>query len=88
MARGWESKAIEAQQEMRGSARKGAAAPLSADERARLDRRRTLELARARTLADLQAATSAGHRRMLERALQDLDEELSRTEERRTPARA
>lgn len=80
MARGWESKSVEAQQEMRDGAREGALSAPTASERARLERRRTLELARARTLADLEASTSNVHRRMLHRALRDLDEALSRGE--------
>jgi hypothetical protein len=37
---------------------------------------RTLELSRARLLADLQRATNAAHRRMLEQALAALDDQL------------
>jgi len=78
MARGWESKAVESQQQdmTRGARRQQA--PLSVSERAELDRRRTLELARARTVADLQRSTSAAHRSMLEQALRAIDEQLRR----------
>ena len=77
MARGWESKAIEAQQQDRamGGAKK-AGREVTADERARAERRRTLELARARTLADLAAATVEGHRAMLQRALASIEDQL------------
>jgi len=79
MARGWESKAVEAQQEMRDLLRKRSPAPPSAGERARLERRRTLELALARTRADLDASSSPAHRRMLEQALRDLEVAWART---------
>jgi hypothetical protein len=74
MARGWESKNIESQQEERE--RDDRASGVSAEEAARNARRRTLELARARAAADLAAATSPAHRAMLEAALRALDEQL------------
>ena len=77
MARGWESKSVESQQE---SAREEDAGqkhrPLSEEERVRLQRRRTLELARARTAADLSRASTPAQRLMLARALDALDAEL------------
>ena len=78
MARGWESKSVESQQEeaTRGrSEKKGR--PLSEEERARSSRRATLELARKRTAADLNDATAPARRLMLERALAALDLELT-----------
>jgi hypothetical protein len=75
MARGWESKSIEAQQDEASYGRKPKAA-LSEEERQRNSRRRTIELARAKTAADLNKATAAAHRRMLEQAVQTLDEQL------------
>lgn len=74
MARGWESKSVEAQQDeaQRGSHRT-AGAPLSAEARIRQARRRVLLLARARTAWDLTQATAPAQRVMLERALADLD---------------
>lgn len=76
MARGWESKSIEAQQQdARGETRKRTA-PLSAAERALFQRRRTLELARARTLDDLERSSAPAHRTMLEQALRAIDEQL------------
>ena len=77
MARGWESKSVESQQE---SARQGPAdqehRPLSEEERIRIQRRRTLELARARTAADLERASTPAQREMLGRALEALNAEL------------
>jgi hypothetical protein len=75
MARGWESKSIEAQQEE--AARTPPKRPaLSADDRQRADRRRTLELARARAADDLSRATAAPHKRLLECTIAALDEQL------------
>jgi hypothetical protein len=77
MARGWESKAVEAQQDE--AARPAAAAakrPATPQEAARLAQRRTLELARARALADLRVATIPAHRAMLQRTLAALDADL------------
>jgi hypothetical protein len=75
MARGWESKAVEAQQADAAAARPSAPA-LSADETARRSRVLTLRLARARAAADLHAATAPHHRTMLERAIADLDRQI------------
>lgn len=76
MARGWESKSIEAQQEDARAQRGKGGAPLTPSERANLQRRRTLELARARTLADLQRSSSPAHRSMLEQALRAIDDQI------------
>jgi hypothetical protein len=76
MARGWESKSIEAQQEEAARDRVKAP-PMTDQQRATLDRRRTLQLARARAMADLDRATALPHRRMLENALQAIDAQLT-----------
>ena len=76
MARGWESKAVEAQQDDL-ERKEVAGAPVSAEEAARRVRRRTIELSRARAEADLGEATSPAHRAMLETAIRALDEELA-----------
>jgi hypothetical protein len=77
MARGWESKSVESQQADRQD-RAALAPALAPDETARLERRRTLELARARAAADLEAAVRPAHRAMLEAAIRTLDEQLGR----------
>lgn len=76
MARGWESKSIESQQEeaARERVRKPALTP---QQRVDLERRRTLELSRARAEADLARATSPAHRRMLEQTIAAIDAQLS-----------
>ena len=77
MARGWESKSIESQQDDRAAeAAAKARAPVSADEAARLARRHTLELALARANADLKVATHPSHRQMLEAAIAALTAQL------------
>jgi hypothetical protein len=75
MARGWESKNIEAQQAEREQpgARGEAVSPGEAERRGR---RRTLELTRARAAADLERATVPAHRAMLEAAIKALDDQL------------
>jgi hypothetical protein len=75
MARGWESKSIEAQQEE--ASRSGPTRPApSAAELALQERRRALELTRARAIADLGRASVPAHRHMLEQAIASLDEQL------------
>jgi hypothetical protein len=75
MARGWESKSIEAQQEEAARSRSVRPA-LTQSQRAIEERRRTLELARRRTADDLARATAPSHRAMLEGALAALDAQL------------
>ncbi len=75
MARGWESKSIEAQQEEAARGR-SLARPLTDDERVAAERRRSLELARARAADDLTRATASAHRRLLEQTLQAIEAQL------------
>jgi hypothetical protein len=80
MARGWESKSIEAQQE-EASRHRSKGPHRSPEDAARADRRRALELSRTRAAADLERATVAAHRKMLERALAALDAQLAALDE-------
>jgi hypothetical protein len=75
MARGWESKSIEAQQDeaARGKTPKRS---LTEAQRQAADRRRTLELSRARAADDLGRATSPHHRRLLEQTIDAIDRQL------------
>ena len=76
MARGWESKSVEAQQADKESARPSGPA-LSAAEAARAERRRTLDMARARAAQDLAKARVSAHRKMLEAALSAIDTQIA-----------
>ena len=75
MARGWESKSVESQQETAAS-RQAPRPAMTADERDTAQRRATLELAVANTQAELQAACRAPHRDMLRLKLEALKAEL------------
>ena len=75
MARGWESKSVEAQQADRDRHEPAAAAV--PQDPARVARRRTLELARARAQADLTRARHSAHREMLEAAIRAIDEQIA-----------
>ena len=76
MARGFESKMVEFQQEEAARGRTPAR-PLTDDEKARRERREGLELARSRAAADLARATVPAHRRMLEQALAAIDQQIA-----------
>jgi hypothetical protein len=78
LARGWESKSIESQQEesireldQRDSQQ------LSPEERARQERLASLELSRTRTLDQLERATGTAHRAMLKRTLLALERDIA-----------
>jgi hypothetical protein len=77
MARGWESKSVEEQQDAaaRERATRQAPAPTAA-EQTKAQQREGLRLARARTVASLQTACHPRHRAMLEETLAHLDREL------------
>ena len=76
MARGFESKSVEFQQEEAARGRRKLGPALSGQEQAAEERRRTLYLALRRTRDDLSRATAAPHRRMLEQALATLEAQL------------
>ena len=76
MARGFDSKFVESQQDDAQAAKRDARPELTAEQRARLERRRTLELALARAQAELQVACHAAHRDMLRLKLEALQAEL------------
>jgi hypothetical protein len=75
MARGFDSKFVEAQQE-EATRPKVIGRALTPEQLITLDRRKALEMSRARAAADLERATVPAHKRMLEEALKSLDREL------------
>ena len=77
MARGWESKSVETQQDAAAAATKSKPA-IDPAEALRQSQRATLMLARTRALSDLQRACAPAHRAMLEQAIADLDEKIGR----------
>jgi hypothetical protein len=82
MARGWESKSVESQQEEK-SARESAgrdARPPTPEERARRARLDSLRLSLSRTLDQLERATSQPHRAQLKRTLLALEREIAELE--------
>jgi hypothetical protein len=76
MARGWESKAVEAQQSENAT---GSSKPrLTAEQLERQRKRESLELSRARVMRELETASTDVHRAALRNALGYLDEELGK----------
>ncbi len=75
MARGWESKAVEQQQE-EAAASKTRPKRLSVEQATEQKRRQGLLLSRTRVLQQLEAASNPCHRQMLEAALAELDAQL------------
>ena len=77
MARGWESKSVEQQQEEMSEQQRTISAPISPDEQQRNRKRKSLLLSRKRLTQQLQAAGNPRHRQMLEQAIAELDRQLS-----------
>jgi hypothetical protein len=79
MARGWESKWIESQQD--DARAKASTRPvLTPEERACADRRTSLQLALSRTQAELQTACRPAYREMLRLKLETLQHQLAELE--------
>jgi len=82
MARGWESKSVESQQEEKHAreSEQRDAQPLTPEDRARRERLDSLRLSRTRTLDQLERATGQAHRAMLKRTLVALEREITELE--------
>lgn len=78
MARGWESKAVEQQQAEATSTPGTRSRPLSPEEAAQQRQKQGLNLSRRRVIQQLQKATNPAHRQMLEKALADLEAQISK----------
>jgi hypothetical protein len=80
MARGFESKSVEAQQE-EAQRRRPVGRPVDRESAARRAERATLALARTRAEADLKGASAPAHRAMLEHAIADLTRRIAEIED-------
>jgi ABC-type sugar transport system ATPase subunit len=77
MARGWESKSIEAQQAEASEKASTARVRLSPEEAANRRKREVLQLSRQRIAHQLATVQNPQHRKMLEEALAELDRKLN-----------
>ena len=79
MARGWESKDVEAQLEEKKAVpqTQDNKIPKSTEQIRREQERRGLQLSRTRILKDLETATHPNHRKSLEAALEHLDRKIA-----------
>jgi hypothetical protein len=78
MARGWESKSVEQQQEEFASNNGKGNQPLTSEQIAAEHERNGTELSRQHILQQLQVACNPRHRQMLEAALAELERKLAR----------
>jgi hypothetical protein len=76
VARGWESKSVEAQQADAGDKAASSGPRMSAAEAARWREKENLRLSRQRVLQQMEASRNPRHRQLLQDALADLDEKL------------
>jgi hypothetical protein len=76
MARGWESKSVEAQQAEASEKQAKPRPKLSPEEADRWREKEGLRLSRQRILQQLEATENPRHRKLLEDALADLNEKL------------
>jgi hypothetical protein len=77
MARGWESKAVEAQQAEASETRSPARPVFSPAEKQRLQKKEGLLLDRSRVLQQIEGASNERYRTMLQAALAELDRKIA-----------
>ena len=77
MARGWESKSVEQQQQERLEQRTGTPPAVSAEQQDRNRKREGLALSRKHLMQQLKAASNPRHRQLLADALAALDRQLA-----------
>jgi hypothetical protein len=83
VARGWESKSVEAQiEEAEERKRVSRGTELAAHQKELLRDLRVLQLSRTRVLQQIADATREGYREMMSRALADLDQKIADMEKR------
>jgi hypothetical protein len=81
VARGWESKSVEAQQAEAGAQPGKRSKRMSASESALLRETESLRLCRQRVIQQMQVSQNPRHRAVLEQALADLDTKLKALEQ-------
>src|ERR1700722_1665919 len=77
MARGWESKSVEAQQAEATEKPNQSQPRMSAEEAVRWREKEGLRLARMRVLQQLESSQNSRHRKLLQETLKDWDTKLS-----------
>jgi hypothetical protein len=77
MARGWESKSVEAQQEEAADSKKEPRPRLTADQASRVRQLEGVQLSRKRVLQQLETTRDPRRRNMLSAALAELDEQIT-----------
>jgi len=74
MARGWESKSVESQQDAKSSSERGDG--MTPEQRRRKAKRESVEMSRRRVLQEIETTRSSVRRASLEQALAFLDQQL------------
>jgi hypothetical protein len=77
MARGWESKSVEAQMESANNQTQGVTQPVGEEERKRKRERDNLKLSRAYVLHQIEASTNERYLETLRKALSEIEHKLA-----------
>lgn len=80
MARGWESKSVEAQQDEAAQQSSESRIRLTPEQAARSREHENLRLSRQTVLQQIESSQNPRHRKVLQNALADLDQKLSQFE--------
>jgi len=85
MARGWESKSVEAQQSEALEKSNESKRRLTAEEAARVREKESLRLARQRLVQQIKSTQNPRHRKLLEDSLAELEKKLDEVGKRDSP---
>jgi hypothetical protein len=77
MARGWESKSVESQQDLARDERDAQHRALSDDEKNALRERDGLLLSRARVMKQIEASTNERYTKVLRQALEEIEQKIA-----------
>lgn len=77
MARGWESKSVEAQQDEAAQEATKSRIKLSPEQAARSREKENLQLSRQRVVQQIESSQNPRHRKILQHALTELNQKLS-----------
>lgn len=77
MARGWESKSVESQQELARNEQSSQRKNLSEQDKQALHEREGLQLSRARVMKQIEASTNERYTKVLREALEELEQKIA-----------
>jgi hypothetical protein len=88
VARGWESKSVEAQQAEAGAESSKPHPRMSAEEAATFREKESVRLSRQRVIQQMEVSSNPRHRKLLEDALTELDKRMQKLDKAQKPTKS